>query len=108
MKMKDNNNQFLKYLENQDTQILCDIDYLHELISLVEAEFEHTNINTEEKLDILQGMLRDREIDYKEVKHLIEKMRNERKIEKKMSNKEKIRLLKHWLEKCEMNERKDN
>ena len=29
--MNNNNNQFLKYLDEQETQILCDIDYLTEI-----------------------------------------------------------------------------
>lgn len=75
--MYNSNNQFLKYLENQDEQILCDIDYLYELISLVESgRFESKR---EEKLEILRGMLRDREIDYERVRKLIEKIQNKNK-----------------------------
>lgn len=87
--MYNKNNPFLKYLGDKVCQILQDIESLRELITLVEGEFEYTNINTEEKLDILHGMLKDRQFDFEEVKELIEKMRNERKIEKKWAIKKK-------------------
>ena len=89
MKMKDNNNQFLKYLENQDTQILCDIKLFRELIKLLEyvleyehCEFDYENENINQILVKLWSNVRDREIKHKKVKELIEKMRKERKREK--------------------------
>ena len=75
-KMYNKKNQFLKYLNDRVGEILHEIDLLRELISLVESgEFEYKNTNTEEKLDILRGMMRVCETQFEKVKELIEGMR---------------------------------
>ena len=73
--MYNKNNPFSKYLNDKIPQMLRDIDLLRRLVMLVEGEFEYRNINTDEILDIVQGMLRERKIEYEEVKELLEEMR---------------------------------
>lgn len=76
LKEGDNiNDQFLKHLCGKVGQVLHKIDSLRELITLVECEFERENRDTEEKLDILRGMMRQCEIQFEKVKELIEGMR---------------------------------